>query len=158
MSNLVSVGTMQALMAQQTDRVLLECLTIEHATLTTPVRLVRDRVNLVRAAGTFLAFPFEITFPDQRDDQLPSVELRLDNVDRTISAAIEALTSEPTVTVEVVPLDDPNTVEAGPFVLTLRNINYDASSIRGQLAFEDVLNEPFPEGTFTPKDFPGIFQ
>lgn len=156
--NLVTPDTLRGLLAQETDRLLLTALTIEHASLAAPIRLVSDRVNMTRTAGTFIAFPFEIVLPDQRDDQLPMVELRLDNVDRAISAAIDALESEPTVTLEVVPAAAPNTLDAGPFVLTLRNVTYDALTIRGQLGFEDTLNEPFPEGTFTPKDFPGLFQ
>lgn len=158
MSNLVSPATMQALMAQETDRVLLICLTLEHASLATPIRLVRDRADLLRAAGNFIGFGFDVALPDERDDQLPTVQLTIDNVDRSITAAIEALNSEPTVTMEVVPAEDPDTIEAGPFVLTLQSVTYDALSVRGQLGYEDVLNEPFPEGTFTPKDFPGLFQ
>jgi hypothetical protein len=153
----LSLVALQAALAQETGQVFLTCLTISHATLPTPIRLVNDKVDLVRAAGTFIAFPFEIALPEQRDDQLPQVELVIDNVDRSISQAIRNLTSPPTITLEVVLASSPNTLESGPHTLTLLDVSYDAQEVRGRLGFEDVLNEPFPKDSFTPKDFPGLF-
>lgn len=153
----LSLPALQAALAQETGEVFLSCLTIAHASLDTPIRLVSDTQDLVRANGTFLAFAFEVALPDQADDTLPRVVLRIDNVDRSITDAIAALASPPTITLEAVLASSPNTLEAGPFALTLKNVTYDALVVQGQLAFEDVLNEPFPKDAFTPAAFPGLF-
>jgi len=153
----LSLTALQAALAQETSQVFLICLTISHAELSLPIRLVNNSAGIARAVGAFTGFPFEIALPDQRDDQLPQVELVIDNVDRRISDAIRGLSSPPTLTLEVVLASSPDTIESGPHTLTLLDAGYDAQSVRGRLGFEDVLNEPFPKDSFTPKDFPGLF-
>ena len=41
------------------------------------------------------------------------------------------------------------------FLLT--NIRYDAATISGTLKLETLEREPFPAGSFTPSQFPGLF-
>lgn len=153
----LSLPALQAALAQETDQVFLACLVISHVDLATPIRLVNDAVNLARAAGTYLAFPFQFELPSQDESQLPAVRLLIDNVDRSIVQWIRTLSSPPTVTMDVVLASSPNTVEAGPFAMTLKSAPYDANQIQGELGFEDVLNEPFPKDSFTPSAFPGLF-
>ena len=105
----------------------------------------------------WIAAPFHITLPQDRDDELPHVQLTIDNITPDIIAAIRSLTSAPTITMDVVLARTPATIEAGPFEMTLRGVSYDAFTITGQLGFEDILNEPFPALAFTPRLFPGIF-
>ena len=49
-------------------------------------------------------------------------------------------------------------VEAGPYWFMLRDITYDAMTISGEMAWEDVLNQEFPGDTLTPATAPGLFQ
>jgi hypothetical protein len=58
---------------------------------------------------------------------------------------------------EVVLASSPDTVEAGPFTMTLVAAEYDALVVTGELAFEDVLNEPFPGHGYIPSEYPGLF-
>lgn len=153
----LSLTAIQAAMAQETGEVFLMCLTITHPTLTTPLRVVNDGRDLVRSAGTFMATAFELTLPGQQDDRPPEVRLRIDAVDRSILSALRGLTSPPGIRLEVVLASSPNVIESGPYDLTLREVTYTATSIEGTLGYEDVLNEPFPKDTFTPRNFPGLF-
>jgi hypothetical protein len=153
----LSAAALQAVLAHQTEKVFLACLTITHADLALPIRVVNDGQDLVRTEGVFTAYPFEVPMPDSDSQKPPQVRLRIDNVDRSITAALRALSSKPTVTLEVVLADSPNTIEAGPFPFTLQLASYDALVVEGTLGFEDVLNEPFPKDSFTPKLFPGLF-
>lgn len=157
MTTQLSLQGLQAVLAQETPEVFLSCLTLTHPNLAVPIRVVNNTQDLVRAAGTFTAYPFEITFPSQEEDRLPQPRLRIDNVDRGILVALRALRGPVTVTLDAVMASSPNTVEAGPFVFSLRGAPYDANAIEGVLGFEDVLNEPFPKDTFTPQLFPGMF-
>lgn len=153
----LSVTALQAALAQQTEQVFLACLTIQHAALADDIRVVNNNEDVERLAGTYLAFPFAIDLPDDQGDQLPAVRLVIDNVSREIMSAIRALESPPTITLEIILASSPDTVEAGPFEMSVREINYNAASISATLGYEDMMNEPFPKDTFGPKSFPALF-
>ena len=155
-----SLNALHAMLAEQTDEVFLACVTIDHPSMATPIRVVNDTQDLARSAGTFTAFPFEITLPPDTDDTaVPQVQLSIDNVDRQIVDAIRGLSSAPSVTLEVVMASSPDTVEAGPFAFELTNAQYDALVVTGTLGYEDdLLNQPFPADTFTPGNSAGVFQ
>jgi hypothetical protein len=88
---------------------------------------------------------------------MPNVTLSIDNVDRQIVNAVRALTGPPTVTVSVVLASSPNTIEAGPYQMTLRDASYDSLVVSGTLSVEDMMNEPYPVDLMTPANFPGLF-
>ena len=155
----LSPAAVRALTAQETGEIFLMCVTIDHDDLAAPLCFVNNTEPIVRHGTTFYGWPFEVALPDEREDALPMPQLRIDNVDRRILEGIRALTSAPTVTLEVVlasALDAPEP-EAGPATVSLRGIDYDALTITGTLAPEDVLNEPAMQYSFTPDRFPGLF-
>lgn len=127
------------------------------AGLTTPVRVVNNNEQTHSAGKLYLPFPFEIKMPDEREDRVTSVTLRIDNVDRQIVTAIRQLSSAPTVSLSVVLASSPDTIEAGPFQFTLRKAVYNAVSVSALLEYEDVLREPIPGDAFTPQNCPGMF-
>ncbi|WP_025324508.1 DUF1833 family protein [Deferrisoma camini] len=153
----LSAAATRAITAQETGEAFLLLLTIDHPDLTQPIRVARNGEDVVSRGNTYTAYPFEIEIPEERGDRPPRVRLVLDNVDRQITEAIRPLTSSPTVTLEVVLASSPDTVEAGPYDFTIRNITYDAQVITAELAYEDVLNLRFPADRFTPNLFPGLF-
>ena len=153
----VSLKALQGMFAEQTDEVFLLCLTVDHPTLTTPLLFVNNAVDLVRTAGTFIAFPFQINLPDQTDQQMPQVTLVIDNVDRSIGQQVRTLTSPPTITLEVVLASTPDTVEAGPFVFTAFSAQYDATTVSFTLSYEAIMDDPANKWTLTPAIAPGAF-
>jgi hypothetical protein len=157
MPRVLSAAALRASYSQETGEVFLVLLTISHASLATPLRFVNNMTNIVAGGQTYVAFPFDIALPDEREDQLPRVTLTIDNVDRQIVQALRGLKTPPTVTLNVVLASTPDTVEAGPFDFTLKSGEYDALVVTGTLAFEDVLSEPYPADAFSPQWFPGIF-
>ena len=155
----VSPNALRAMLAQETGEVFLICLTIAHPTLAAPYLLVNDQVELVRAAGTFQPFAFDISLPNEQDDQLPQVTMTIDNIDNEILRAIRSLSGQrPKVTMELVLASSPDTVEAGPFNFSILNIDYDDAKIQGAIGFEDdLLNTAFPADTYTPTNSKGLF-
>ena len=154
----VSLTALRAMFANQTGEVFLTCVTIEHADLATPLRLVNDVVDLPRAAGVFIAFPFRLTMPADSDTELPQVQLTVDNVDRSIVETIRSLASPPSVTLEVVLASQPDTVEAGPFPFQAKGAQYNASEVMLSLAFEaDLLSLRANRWLITPQSAPGSF-
>lgn len=155
----VSPAALQAMFAQQTAEVFIPCLVIDHPSFAAPIRLAYDTAALVRAAGTYLPFAFEVTLPDQRDDQLPQVKITIDNTDLSVAQAIRSISGQPTVTLDVVLASQPDTIEAGPFYFVLSDAQADANTITGTLAYEeDIFSQQVPGQTYLPTNSPGMYQ
>lgn len=159
MSRTVSQTALQALLSQETDQIFLVTLKIDHSTLSEPLLFVNDQQDLTRSDGTYLAFPFQIRFPDDTEDNTPQVSIVIDNVDQRVIKTIRSLSTAPSITIEIVLRSQPNTPELGPFTMDLKGVDYDALQIRGEIGYEqDFLNEGFPADEFTPKTAVGMFQ
>ena len=157
MARSVSATLEAAVYAQQTDEIFLILLAISHADMSETLRFVNNTEDVVSGGETYTAFPFAIDLPSDTEDSLPSVQLVIDNIDRSIIEELRSIDSAPTIAVSVILSSAPDTIECGPLSFSLKSIDYDAKVITAQLGFEDILNEPFPAGTFTPTDFPGLF-
>lgn len=153
----VSVNALRAMLAQETGEVFLVCITITHPSIVTQ-RLVNDAQPLVRTAGTYTPCPMQMTLPAQRSDQIPQVNLVIDNVDRTVLEQIRTVAGIPQVVMEVVLASSPDVVEAGPFDFALMSATYDVMTITGVLGYMDeVLNQKVPADEYTPTNSPGLF-
>jgi hypothetical protein len=153
-----SAPAMAAMTAPETGEVFLPLLTITHSTLPQPIRVVRNLTDVVSRGNTYTAFPFQITWPQDREDQLPQVSLAIDNVDRTIGLALRSIRGRgPNVRLEVVLASSPDTLEGGPLDVVLKERDIDAATVGGVLGVEDLLNEPFPADTFAPDKFPALY-
>jgi hypothetical protein len=157
MSRSLSTAAANALTGSETTEVFLILLTIDHDDLVAPIRVVNDNANITSRSNLYVAFPFDIILPADSAENLSRISLKIDNIDRQIVDAIRSITTPPTVTIEVILASSPDTLEAGPFDMTMEHAEYDANFVICQLAFEDVLNEPFPGGRFLPSGFEGLF-
>ena len=153
----LSLAARQAIFSQETDEVFLVLLAISGIGLATPLRFVNNSADLVSRGNTYLAYPFRISLPDEREDSPAQVSLSIDNIDQSIVTAVRLLTQPPTIRLEVVLASSPDTLEAGPFDFALRGVEYDAMLVRGTLAFEDFLSESYTADSFDPTRFAGLF-
>ena len=157
MSRSVSNTFKTAVYKQETSEIFLFLLEIDHDDLDTPLRFVDNTEDVTSNSDVYTAFPFSINLPSDREDQLPSVTLAIDNIDQTIVQTIRELDSPPTVSLSVILNSDPDTIEAGPVEFTMKNATYTADVVTCGLAYEDILNEGFPGDSFTPNYFTGLF-
>lgn len=132
-------------------------LTLSHPDMAIPGRVVRDGHSVFSRGNEFVAGWFDCVLPLDAGDELANVTLSVDNVDQQIVATLRSLDSPPTVTLEVVTSADPDTVEQGPFVFTAKSGEYNTLKVSVTLGYEEILNQPFPGGTYNPRDFPGLF-
>lgn len=159
MSRNPSAAFKRAVFAAQTGEAILLLLAIDHPTLTAPLRVTSDAVDTTSGGNTFVAYPFQITLAEESEDATPSIALTIDNVDRTIGAALrDAGLVAPTCTIQVVMGSDPDTIEAEFPAFSLRDVDYDALTVTCQLTLEDMTTLPYPYLTFTPNRFPGLFK
>ena len=153
----VSAILQRAMYAQDTKEVVLLLLTIAHANLVTPIRVVNNLEEIVSQGYTWAAFPFEITLPIESDDQIPVMTIRIDNVDRQIVTAIRSLQGAPDITLDVVVASQPDIVDVTFVGFKLKSVSYDNLVVEGEMRLEEILSEPFPQHRITPFHFPGCF-
>lgn len=152
----LSQRALDSAFSQETDEVWLMLLTVAHPALPESLRFVNNYESVVSRGNLFIAFPFEVELPEQDADSAGEARLKIDNIDRQIVDVVRTITSPPSITFEVVLASQPDTVEAIFEGLTLRNVDYDALSVKGTLKFEDIVTEPISVG-MTPQRFPGMF-
>ena len=149
--------TREAVFASQTGEAFLALVTLDHPELASPVRVSSDSTDTPSRGETFVAFPFRITLPEDSAERPPRARLKIDNVDRTIVKKLRAISSAPTVLIEIVRGDDPDTVEASFPDFKLRDAGYDVLEVEGDLDLEDFISEPYPAFIFSPAHFPALF-
>ena len=153
----LSSAMLQAIYAQETGVVPILLLTLSGPGITT-IRVTSDAVNTVSNGQAFAPFPFMLTLPDDRADQIPQARLTIDAVDQRIAdAVLKQLGNQPlTVTMQLVTSTDPDTIEL-QYTMMMREIEGDALTISGALHFDPILAEPFPGDLVTPSTLPGVF-
>ena len=142
---------------QQEGGGFLELLTITHADLPEPLRFVNNTETITSNGESYIAFPFRVKLPTEKERSIPRAQLEIDNVSRQIGQLIRQLTSPPTVQIDIIRIDDLDAVELTLPAMTLNNVRYDALSVSGELSVEDTTREPFPQRSFTPSEYPGLF-
>lgn len=157
MSRTVSATFLGAIQAQETDEAFIVLLTIDHDDFVSPIRVSSDGVDTDSGGDTFIAFPFDISLPSDKDGETPKLLLVIDNVSREITAALRTITSPPTIIMEIVLQSDPDTIEATFLDFTMRNVDYNVLTVSGQLNLEALEIEPYPKDRFVQSKFPGLF-
>lgn len=155
----LSQGALQAVLASATEKVFLECLTITHSDIDT-IRLVNDTVNLQRASGEYLHFPFQVRAATQSQDSPPALEIVADAVDQRLVFAFRSIAGsreKAQIAYEVVLSDSPDTVEFGPVQFQYDGISGDsATTVRVRASFmKGSLNDAFPALQFSPSNAAG---
>jgi len=153
----IGLSVRRALFDQETAEAFLVLLTIDHSTLSEPLRFVSDNQDVTSRGNTYKAFGFRIPMPSEEDGSITEVQLTIDNVDRQVVETVRSLRSAPEVTMELVVSSDPDTVFAGPFPFELQSVDWNAVQVTGTLGYPPVLDEPFPGDTFNPENHPGLF-
>lgn len=143
-------------MAQETDEVFLTLITISHDSLTGPMYIVDHYDSIISNGVTYAGFPFQITLPDSGGEKPPRAQIKIDNIDRSIISTLRGLLTPPMLQIDVVLASQPDVVEMSFGHLTLENIQYDSMEITGELAYENILVEPYPGISYTPDLFPGM--
>jgi hypothetical protein len=157
MSRNTSLTFRQGVFAQETGDAILILVRISHPSLSDDIRVTSNSVDTVSNGETFIAFPFDMELAQDKDDELPTARLTIDNVSREITQAIRQITSPATVRTQVVRGDDPDTIEADQPDFQLRDVRYNSLVVEGTLNIETFAQEPFPAGKFDPARFPGLF-
>lgn len=146
-------------------------LEIYHPSFTTPIRVVRDFVDLSaklestapRDANTyvnFVGYAFDIVPPEVSTTGVPTLQITIDNVARDIMAGLEgAVTTNTPITIIyrmylstdlTAPQNNP------PMSLTIISISADVFKVTATATFGDLVNKKFPAVLYNVETFPGL--
>lgn len=166
MSRSSSSSMKEEVFGQTTGEVYATLITLDHDDLDEPLRLASDLKDtlsngskgIISQTREFIFFPFELIPPGEDGERVPTGKLRMDNVSREIILAVREISSPVDVTIEIVRVSDPDTIEVLISGFQLRNIRGDALTVEGELSTTQFDLEPFPSGRFTASSFPGLFE
>lgn len=157
------------LQAQASPDAILAFLTIEHRNLPNPIRVVSDPIDFVIDGETYIGCPFEIRLLTD-EDQAPTTQIRIQNVDRRIGEAVRAVTDRATMALEVRSTSDfnlsavPRTPLSGASVIygfrhfDLIDVTVNAIDLTGTLMLRDFTQEPYPGKRATQSRCPALFR
>lgn len=107
---------------------------------------------------TWFSVPIVVQPPGQTDDE-PEGSITIPNIDQRIGEAVRAINTAATVTVMCVLRSNPDVLMADPYeLMQLRNVNLDAISAKGDLAWPELSTEPYPSDWIRPSKFPAAFR
>lgn len=113
--------------------------------------------GVISRGNQFTFLPMEITLPSENEAQAPRSTITLHDVTRYLTPIIRQISKPPKILMELVLSTSPGIVEASFSGFYISSISYNADSVSLELAMVDYEREPFPQHSFTPKYFPGMF-
>lgn len=163
----LSLNFRKSLFSQESGEYPIFLLTIEHESLTSPIRLSSDattrltedplRYGTLSRGETFLFVGMEITLPDEQDKAPPSAKMTIMNASRELIPLARSITTPASVTIEAVLASALDAVELEIPAMDMVGLQYDADQLSFALQIDALATEPYPAGTFDPASFPGLF-
>lgn len=170
MSRTITPAIRADLLAQESPNALLGFLTISHRNLVEPIRVVSDPLNYVVDGEEFIGCPFEFQMLTD-EEQAPTTQIRVQNVDRRIGEAIRGVTDRAQVMLEarstadfdlsVVPrveLPGGSSVLYGFRHFDLIDVTVTPLDVTGTVMLRDYSQEPWPGKRATQSRAPGLFR
>ena len=156
------------------DTQVIYTLELRHPGFTAPIRVVRDRQNLLSTleddaplnAGQeveFIALGFDLKLPEANKNKLPELAIEIDNIyleeeGRRISDYVDdtlgsldqiELTCRAYTPDIATPIDQ-------PYHLILHEVSADKYKVSAKAKFFNAQNETFPRNTYTIEEFPTL--
>lgn len=133
-------------------------LSINHAALAQPVRVVNDMQDITSNGNLFIACPFRFVPPDDFESQLPKARLAVDNVGRDLMYWIETTSGGQgsVVTAMNVMRSRPDLIEWS-ITMNLYNVQVTMKEISAELGFDNLFSRPAIPMQYRPDNSPGIF-
>lgn len=157
----LSTDMLRALNEQDSEQAILNLITIEHPTLSEPIRVTSDGVQTEREidgeTGVYQPAGFRYEFPEEGEDTMGEAQLTIENVSGEILEAIDGIEERAVVTSQFVLASNPQNIEVEWPDFELLATRYDALRIRGTLIQENFEQEPYPKDQMDPSNLPGIF-
>jgi hypothetical protein len=167
----LSPTALQAMFGQETDKELILLLTIYDPSNPTQVVLrlcdgftqriseTADEVTygVISRSNSYIFLPMEVTMPDESDTNAPKCSITLYDVTRYVMPVARSIDGQPKVKLELIVSSTPDVVEASFSSFYITNFSYTADRVNIEMSMVGYEREPFPQYSFTPAYFPGLF-
>ena len=110
MSRTLSTTAVASQNAENTDQVWLTAVTIAHDSLAEPIRVVDNTENIISNGNIFVAWDFTLQLPGEDPDNPVSASISIGNIDPEIIKSLRAISSPPTVTIQILLGDSPDVI------------------------------------------------
>lgn len=161
MPRAISADGLRELFAQNSGHALLVLATFDHPDLPEPIRLVNDVQGLDYDGHAYIGLPFEASMPTDAEDDIPTVQMRVDNVDQTLIELLRSISAPADVVLEVVRVA-PNrviTTEIGPLDFSLLDSRATDTTVTLKIGYLiDLLNAQATSEIFSSSLAPGLFK
>ncbi len=133
-------------------------LEITHPQLVAPVRLANDTDDVVSNGETFTACAFRTQLPDDQAGAMPRVPIEIDNLGGALVAWLDDSKGGRGASVRMMQVmrATPDVIEQ-EFTLELLGSKQNVLLVQGELGYENVLDQPALQATYTPETAPGLF-
>ena len=155
-----SATVLSSMMAQESGDGVVILLEITHAAFPVPIRVASHTTDFISNGLVYTAMAFRVDLPADDPESTSTTELIIDNVDGSITAGVRSIppgSDPPTVSMTVVTLDAPDTIEVGPLLLSISGVRVTRTEVSGTLGYARILDQVIPSGKMNPLNFPGMF-
>ncbi|RSE85583.1 DUF1833 family protein [Achromobacter denitrificans] len=158
MARSLSSAAARNVLATSADEPLLVAIEILHPDLAVPARFVNDTTDIAIEGNNFFACRFDLTLPDDQDEQVPEARLEVDNVGRELTVWLEQSQGGRGARCRMLMVlrSNPNNLE---FDMTMDLTGLEITNFRvsGSLGFKNTLMQSAVAVRFDPLTSPGNF-
>ena len=132
-------------------------LQISHEDLDAPLCLANNNEDLTYMGNVYKKASFEIELPEQDENSMGNARISLGVVDQQLIEIIRTISTPVTVSFIANYLEDGVfSYLDGGYDMLLKNVNWNATTLAGDLVLDSILNFNFPSGEFNPHNTNGI--
>lgn len=113
--------------------------------------------GVISRGEKYIFIPMQITLPDEADGKATRATITFHNITRYLTPLIRTLNNPPPIKLEVILANNPDEVEISFSDLYLFSISYNKDQVTAEISIAGLDREPFPQHSFTPLYFPGLF-
>lgn len=113
--------------------------------------------GVVSQGREFTFLPLRVVLPSEPDSGVSVASIALNDVTRYVTPLIRALKKPPKILMELVLNKTPNIVEVSFTDFYISSFTYNVDSVSAELSMINLDREPFPQYSFSPIYFPGLF-
>lgn len=158
MTRSLSTAAARNVLATSADEPLLAAIEIIHPDLEVPARFVNDTTDITIAGNTFFACRFDLSLPDDKDEQVPQARLEVDNIGRELTQWLEESQGGKGAKCRMLMVlrSNPDNLEFD-MTLDLTGLGITNFRVSGDLGFKNTLMQSAVAVRYDPSTSPGIF-
>ncbi len=134
---------------------------ISHDSFDDTIRLCNNEETVTSNNDLYLPTGIQVSLPDESADEMPSVNMLIADVDKTILTKLRGVpiqnSPRPVVTIRLVMAITPDSPEAGPFRFELEQHTRSKEGLVFKLGVENILRKAFPGLNVLPQFYPNLF-